>query len=199
MKILVLADVESKYLWDYYEKGKLDGIDLILSCGDVKAQYLSFLSCFTKAPILYVHGNHDGSYDEMPPEGCICIEDKIYVHEGIRIMGLGGCIRYNKGKYQYTQRQMKNRVSRMWWQLRRRKGIDILLTHAPAAGINEGDDHVHKGFEAFTDIINKHKPKLFVHGHVHKNYQWNFQRETRYKDTTVVNAYERHIIEYEVE
>ena len=31
MRILVLADVESKYLWDYFEKEKLDGIDLILS------------------------------------------------------------------------------------------------------------------------------------------------------------------------
>ena len=34
MKILVLADVESKYLWDYFEKEKLEGIDLILSAGD---------------------------------------------------------------------------------------------------------------------------------------------------------------------
>ena len=40
MKILVLADVESKYLWDYFEKEKLEGIDLILSCGDLKADYL---------------------------------------------------------------------------------------------------------------------------------------------------------------
>lgn len=45
MKILVLADVESKYLWDYFEKEKLEGIDLILSAGDLKPQYLSFLSC----------------------------------------------------------------------------------------------------------------------------------------------------------
>ena len=36
MKILVLADVESKYLWDYFEKEKLEGIDLILSAGDLK-------------------------------------------------------------------------------------------------------------------------------------------------------------------
>ena len=54
MKILVLADVESKYLWDYFEKEKLEGIDLILSCGDLKADYLSFLASFSKVPILYV-------------------------------------------------------------------------------------------------------------------------------------------------
>ena len=37
MKILLLADEESKYLWDFFEKEKLDGIDLIISCGDLKA------------------------------------------------------------------------------------------------------------------------------------------------------------------
>ena len=73
MKILVLADVESKYLWDYFEKEKLEGIDLILSAGDLKPQYLSFLASFSKVPILYVHGNHDDCYEIAPPDGCICI------------------------------------------------------------------------------------------------------------------------------
>ncbi len=35
MNILVVADEESKSLWDYYEKSKLEDIDLILSCGDL--------------------------------------------------------------------------------------------------------------------------------------------------------------------
>ena len=33
MKILLLADEESKYYWDYFEKSKLEGIDLIISEG----------------------------------------------------------------------------------------------------------------------------------------------------------------------
>ena len=43
MRILAISDIESKYLWDYFEKSKLDGIDLIISCGDLKRQYLEFL------------------------------------------------------------------------------------------------------------------------------------------------------------
>ena len=35
MKILALADQESKALWDYFDKSKLKGIDLIISCGDL--------------------------------------------------------------------------------------------------------------------------------------------------------------------
>ena len=52
MKILVIADVESPYYWDFYSEDKLKGIDLIISCGDLAPQYLSFLvtlspcSCF---------------------------------------------------------------------------------------------------------------------------------------------------------
>ena len=195
MKILVLSDIESKYLWDYFEKEKLDGIDLILSCGDLKPQYLSFLASFAKVPILYVHGNHDDCYEETPPDGCICIENKIYVHEGVRIMGLGGSLRYNNGKNQYTQKQMKSRLRRMWLQLKINKGIDILLTHSPAAGINDGDDYVHKGFDAFVQVLETYAPQYFIHGHVHKNYQSNFKREYKYKNTIVINGFERYTIE----
>ena len=74
MKILVLSDEPSKWLYDFYEEGRLAEYDLILSCGDLPANYLSFLVTFSKAPLLYVTGNHD-HYDKRPPEGCICIDD----------------------------------------------------------------------------------------------------------------------------
>ena len=195
MKILILSDVESKYLWDYFEKEKLEGIDLILSCGDLKPQYLSFLASFTKAPVLYVRGNHDDCYEIDPPDGCICIEDSIYNFNGLRIMGLGGSIKYNNGKNQYTQNQMKKRVKRMWFKLMRNHGFDILLTHAPAAGFHEGDDRAHKGFDVVSELIDRYHPKFFIHGHVHKDYSRNFVRQDQIGDTTVINGYERFTLE----
>ena len=195
MKILILSDVESKYLWDYFEKEKLEGIDLILSCGDLKPQYLSFLASFTKAPVLYVRGNHDDCYEIDPPDGCICIEDSIYNFNGLRIMGLGGSINYNNGKNQYTQNQMKKRVKRMWFKIMRNHGFDILLTHAPAAGFHEGDDRAHKGFDIFSELIDRYHPKFFIHGHVHKDYSRNFVRQDQIGDTTVINGYERFTLE----
>ena len=62
MKIMVLADEPAPILWEYLDRRKLEGVELILSCGDLPASYLSFLTCFTHAPILYIHGNHDDSY-----------------------------------------------------------------------------------------------------------------------------------------
>ena len=199
MRILVLADEESKYYWDFFSKDKLDGIDLILSAGDLKPEYLSFLATYAKVPILYVHGNHDDCYDETPPDGCICIEDDIYVYNGVRILGLGGSIRYKPGNYQFTQKEMKARVRRLWWKLVRRKGFDILLTHSPAYHVYDGEDKVHEGFEAFVDLMDKYVPKYFVHGHIHMNYGMNNKRERVYKDTRVINAFERYIIEYDEE
>lgn len=199
MKILAIADEESKYLWDYYDKEKLKDVDLILSAGDLSPSYLSFLVTMTSVPVLYVHGNHDDKYDRTPPEGCTCIDDKIFVYEGVRIMGLGGSMRYRNGKYQYTEMEMWARVNRLRWKLFRRKGIDILLTHAPAYQINDGRDLPHQGFKCFVRLMERYKPKFFIHGHVHLSYGVNQRRYDKYQDTHIINAYERCIFEFEAD
>ena len=197
MKILALADEESAYLWDYFEKSKLEGIDLIISCGDLNPKYLSFLATFTNAPVIYVHGNHDKKYKNIPPEGCICIEDEIYVYKGVRILGLGGSMKYNSDECQYTEREMRKRVRKLRWKLFRSKGFDILVTHAPAFGLNDGDDLPHRGFQVFNTLIEKYNPKYFLHGHVHMRYGRKHVRFDTCKDTKVINAFERCVFEYE--
>ena len=78
MKILAISDTPSKALWDYCSRERLAGVDLILSCGDLPKKYLEYLTNFTAAPILYVHGNHDGHYrTEGEPGGCICVDDQV--------------------------------------------------------------------------------------------------------------------------
>lgn len=197
MKIMAISDQESKLLWDYFDKSYLEGIDLILSCGDLKPQYLSFLATFTTVPILYVHGNHDDRYEETPPDGCICIEDKIYVHNGVRILGLGGSMRYKPGKHQYTERQMRRRVRKLWLKLKYHKGFDILLTHAPAYQFNDEEHLPHRGFQVFLTLLDKYKPAYFIHGHVHLNYG-RFPRLSTYNETQVINAFEKYIFEMDV-
>ena len=56
MKLLLLGDKESPYLWDYYQPGRLSEYDIILSAGDLDAEYLSFIVTMARAPLLYVHG-----------------------------------------------------------------------------------------------------------------------------------------------
>lgn len=197
MKILLIADQAEPILWEHLDKQKLEGVDLVLSCGDLPAEYLSFLTCFTPAPILYVHGNHDDSYDTHPPEGCVCIEDEVYVHRGVRILGLGGSMRYNHGVHQYTQREMKARVRRLRFKLWRQGGIDILLTHSPAYHLGDDTDRAHTGFTAFLDIIDRYQPNLFVHGHVHQSYRHDFMRVRQHGQTQVINACGYYIIDFD--
>ena len=195
MKILFLADKESKVDWDYFKKEQFEGIDLIISCGDLKPEYLSFLATLVPVPLLYVRGNHDDKYDKRPPEGCICIEDRIYNFNGIRILGLGGSYRYKDGVNQYTELQMARRIAKLKLKLTINRGFDILVTHSPAYGFHDGEDQCHRGFDSFNRLINTYHPKYFVHGHVHMNYGRQFPRVDEIGDTQVINAFERYILE----
>ena len=187
MRVLLIADEEDLYLWEHYTPGCLGKIDLILSAGDLKSPYLSFLVTMLNCPLLYVHGNHDGAYDRFPPEGCECVDDRVVTVKGYRIAGLGGCRWYNNGPYQYPERQMAARIRRLRRPLRRAGGMDILLTHAPAEGYGDMPDPVHQGFRGFLDLLDKYQPAFMFHGHVHLRYAPSMKREFQRGGTVIRN------------
>ena len=194
VKVLLVSDVEDNYIWDHFDYERFKEIQLVISCGDLKASYLEYIATMIKAPLFYVNGNHDGRYLENPPAGCIPIDDKIIVYKNLRILGLGGSISYNKGPFQYSEKEMQRRVAKLKLSLWKNKGFDILVTHAPAKGIGDGEDYCHQGFEAFIDILNKYSPKYFFYGHQHLDYGKG-HRKIVYNSTTVINAFKYHIIE----
>ncbi len=195
MKILAVSDEECTALWDCYVPGRLSDYDLILSSGDLKADYLSFLVTMARAPVLYVHGNHDTSFENYPPEGCDCIDDHIVVYNGIRILGLGGCLWYHPGEHQYSDAQMHRRIAKLRRKLRRLGGVDIVVTHAPPRGVGDGEDQPHWGFESLKELLDEFSPQYLLHGHVHLRYGHSGQRERQYRDTTVINVSERYVLE----
>ena len=195
MKILFLSDEECPALWDYYVPGRLADYQLIISCGDLKASYLSFLVTMARCPVLYVHGNHDTRYGSNPPEGCDCIDCRVVEYNGVRIMCLGGCLKYHPGEHQYTDRQMRGRILKMRWPIRKAGGVDILVTHAPAEGLGDSEDVAHWGFPALRAFLDKYRPSYHVHGHVHMTYGQGIPRLQTYNGTTIINAYERYALE----
>ena len=195
MKVLVVSDEECPALWTEYARDRLREYDLIISCGDLKAEYLSFLVTLARCPVLYVHGNHDTGYQKRPPDGCDCIDDKLVVYNGVRIMGLGGCYKYHPGAYQYTEREMRKRIRKLRFPLWRSKGVDILVTHAPAEGLGDDTDAAHLGFKTLREFLDKYQPQWMFHGHVHLRYNRRKERVIQYGGTTIVNASERYELE----
>lgn len=195
MKILALSDEECPALWDHYVPGRLSEYDLILSSGDLKAEYLSFIVTMANVPVLYVHGNHDEHYLRTPPEGCECIDDHLVMYNGIRILGLGGCRRYHPGPFQYTEAEMRLRIAKLRFALWRAGGVDIVVTHAPPRGLGDQGDPAHIGFEALLELLDKYHPQYLLHGHTHLRYNVGLSRTHEYKDTKIINVSERYVLD----
>lgn len=189
MRILAISDEPSQKLWGSRCREALEGVDLILSAGDLPPSYLSFLTCFTSAPVIYVHGNHDDIYEKKPPEGCLCADGKILLIGGVRILGLGGSFRYRPDCVNmYTEPEMQSRILNLRRKLRATGGFDILLTHAPIRGVGDEDHPSHRGFECFGPLLDRYRPAVMVHGHMHQAYTAFFQREHTYNGVPVINA-----------
>ncbi len=197
MKILVLSDHESSYIWDHFDKAFFEDIDLVISCGDLKASYLSFIATMIPKPLYYVHGNHDVSYTHRPPEGCICIEDDVLIYGNIKIAGIGGCIEYTGGLHQYTEQNMKKRMKKLMKLATKQGGIDILVTHSPTLGIGDGEDWAHKGFNCFYELYDTFAPRVHLHGHQHLNYGPNSTRIRHYGNIKIINGYGYYILDTE--
>jgi Icc-related predicted phosphoesterase len=136
---------------------------------------------------LYVRGNHDAKYQASAYEGCENIHGKIVTDRGLRIAGFEGCMRYNPGKYQYSETQMRRVVRRARLKALFRGRPDIVIAHAPPAGCHDASDLCHRGFECFHDLIQVWQPTYFIHGHTHA---YNgVQEPCTIGSTTVINAY----------
>ncbi len=164
--------------------------DVILACGDLPADYLGALMNSLGAPLVFVPGNHDpdqsgyrqsrtglitraGFPATAPwPDGAISADGRVVDAAGLRVAGLGGCLRYSDGPNQYTERQQARRARRLRRQARRRRlldhrGVDVLLTHAPPRGVGDGNDAPHRGFGCYHGLIADLAPAALLHGHVH--------------------------------
>jgi uncharacterized protein len=187
MRILAVADVQHKALYDHFEPRRWSGVDLVISCGDLKAEYLSFLVTMINKPLLYVPGNHDESYEKAPPEGCDSVDGRVVSVKAIRVGGLGGSIWYNGRGLQYSEKQMARRAGKLIRLAGRAGGIDVFVSHAPPKGVHDLLDKCHTGFESFRTLMEELRPRVFIHGHNHEVYGGK-ERETEVDGIRVINA-----------
>jgi Icc-related predicted phosphoesterase len=143
-------------------------VDVVLAAGDLPWDYLETLADLVGAPAAFVPGNHDPriSRTSTGPRGFVAVDEHAVTVGGLRVAGLGGCVRYNGGDHQYTQKQYDRRAR----TLIKRAGdlpVDVLLTHAPPLGLGDDDDPSHLGIEALHGVLAALRPSWHLHGHIH--------------------------------
>ncbi|HSK68799.1 MAG TPA: metallophosphoesterase family protein [Candidatus Limnocylindria bacterium] len=197
LRVLAVADEESRFIWDYFDRSAFRGVDVIVSCGDLKPAYLTFLTTMVAAPLLYVHGNHDAAMLRTPPEGCDNLEEKMHVVKGVRFLGFGGCNARSPKPLHYTDEEVARQVSRRMQEISRHGGFDVLVTHAPALGLGDGDDPFHQGFRAYRTLLDLFRPAFHFHGHQHPTYG-KAKRAIEYNGTMVHNAFGYSVMDLEI-
>ncbi|NDJ61741.1 MAG: metallophosphoesterase [Chloroflexi bacterium] len=174
-------------------------VELVISCGDMPAVYLEFITSVLNVPLFYVRGNHDTRYTEYPPGG-EDLHGRRVTYGGLTFAGLEGSMRYNRSPVQYNEFDMLMMVLRMWplrmQQMRRGYGLDVLVTHSPARGIHDMPDLPHTGFKALLRFMEWYRPRYMFHGHVHT---WDRRviTESTYLDTCIMNINPATVIEVE--
>ena len=211
MKILLISDKISNLIYNINVKNNrmFNDIDLVISAGDLPFYYYDFIVSNFNVPLYFVFGNHARPDDEKfikensafnKMGGFFNLDNKVINYKGLLIAGLEGSFKYNNGKHQYTEFEMKMKILRLYPKLIYNKikygrYLDILVTHAPPDGIYPtGDDICHKGFVVFNKFIKKFKPKFLIHGHIHL-YDRNKKRIFAVNSTKVINAYKYQILE----
>ncbi|MBW1720945.1 MAG: metallophosphoesterase family protein [Deltaproteobacteria bacterium] len=195
MKILSVSDSIETRLYDGLDIDEFPGIELILSCGDLPPEYLTYLAKGFNVPLYYVSGNHDIRYLEKPPDGCENLDGRVVRFRGLNFLGLEGSRWYNGGPFQYTEEQMRQKVRNLRRDFKRLGGVDVIITHAPPRFVHDEEDQCHKGFRVFRWLIDKYSPAYFVHGHIHSFFNDPSERMTLIGNTQVVNSYGYTILE----
>lgn len=139
-----------------------EGIDIIITLGDLTQADLSELEYITNIPKIGVYGNHClGTY--MEPLGIVNMHLKAYTWRGLTFGGFQGCVRYkeNPEAIMFTQEEATE-------LMRDFPKVDVFLSHAPPYGVNDEPEEIaHQGFHALREYLDQQQPKVWLHGHTY--------------------------------
>ena len=169
IRILAVSDQFDHALEDDRSRRAVGPIDLIIGCGDLDCDDLSFLADGFNAPIVYVLGNHDAS---ARWEACSAYcPDAItttaaYYEAGLAIVGLTwpgrrgpGAPRSELGAWSQALRLALRRLGRA--------EPLILISHVPPLGAGDiaSPAGYHRGFRGYSWLMRRLRPPLWLHGH----------------------------------
>lgn len=203
LNVLAITDEVDQRIYSSSIAERMGDVSMVISCGDLPANYLEFLSSALNRPVYYVLGNHAEELTRVGergiprhPEGCIDLGGKVITDpmSGLILAGLPGSPRYSEREpVQFTEWQMRWKIWRMvprllWNTYRHGRALDILVTHAPPRDIGDREDLAHRGFQATRTFLEWFKPVYQLHGHIHL-YDRSKPFATHFDETEVINVY----------
>jgi uncharacterized protein len=167
LRMLAISDEREPSLDAQRTREALQPIDLIIGCGDLQPEYLTFLADAFCVPLIYVRGNHDVGaawrHEQRESLPAPLVDGRVHEELGLRVIGFSGSPRYNDRELQFSE-------STMWLRsiaagFRRPKAPILVISHTPPRGMNDDDDLPHRGFTAFRWLADRLAPPLWLHGH----------------------------------
>lgn len=212
LKVLAVTDEVDPRIYSNSLRDRMGEVDLVVSCGDLPASYLEYITDSLHRDLYYVLGNHaeelvrEGQRGvPRHPLGGIDLGFKLARDKrtGVIFAGLPGSPRYSEfAPVQFTEWQMTMHILRMvprmlWNRMRHGRAMDILVTHSPPRDVNDREDVAHRGFIIMRKLIKWAKPAYHLHGHVHL-YDRNVGNVNLLHDTEVINVYPYQRIDLEL-
>ena len=188
MRILAVSDKEDNLLLSRLERGSFPHPDVVVSCGDLRPSYLDCVATIANAPLLYVRGNHDTDERGYADMGETPLDLRVVSVGGVRFAGLDGSLCYRPGIVGYSEGEARWRCRRLALTALLRGGVDVLVTHAPARGLGDLEDLPHRGFEAYGRLLDRLRPQVMLHGHVHLDYGMVERELAHPSGVRVINA-----------
>lgn len=169
IRILAASDEPDPALDFGGNREALGRIDLVVGAGDLSPERVQFLGDAFPAPLVYVRGNHDHggpwpALDKLPPASTGIDRRTL---PGVNLLTLpwppsgDGSARRDEGAaWRQVIRSLGLRLlipgSRPW----------VVISHVPPrdAGDTPGDPY-HVGFRAYRLVLQRLRPRLWIHGH----------------------------------
>lgn len=169
LRLLAISDETDPSLDSAETRSGLEPLDLIVGCGDLQAEYLSFVAdAFGGVPMVYVRGNHDvgaaWAHEQRTNLPAPLADGRLHEEAGLVLVGFSGSPVYSNRGMEVSALMMWLRVLGSWLRLSRRRPL-LVLTHAAPRGLNDATDPAHRGFTAFRWLAERLAPPLWLHGH----------------------------------
>ena len=168
IRLLAVSDDRDPALDHPENRDSLSPIDLVVGCGDLEPDYLSFLADAFVAPLLFVRGNHDAGaawHAESVHVPQPLADGSVLRQGGLAVAGLSwpslrnGRARDETGAWSQVARLMIRHAGRPPEPL-------LVVSHAPPRGAGDvASDPYHLGFGAYEWLARRVKPPLWLHGH----------------------------------